>query len=204
MRTYKMVYTAFVLVLSLIVTVVSAESKKPVKEELDSALATIPKMPTSGTWPNDVAFGRFDTLKRGSKKQLFGRWALSIDDACSGVNNFSSIPPEEDWDGDVIGHYCPDKELAFEVHLRLAASGGKGPNNYIKLFCGASGGCDGLMKNQRVKNTHDKKAIKATFEWRSLNGSMKTTIRKLEPGEISTITYCNCGDVKVVGARYVK
>jgi len=200
-----MAITALLLILSLFGTTVFSESKKLETDELDSILSTVPDMPTSGTWPHEVAFGRVDTLKRGSQKQYFGRWALSVEDACSGINSYSSIPTEEKWDGDVITHSCPDEEFVLEVHLVGSTSviRSKKPKDYIKLLCGVGGACDGNTTNQRAKNTHGEKVIKATFEWRSQLGIFRTTSKKLEPGQTGTITYCNCGDVKVVGARYV-
>jgi hypothetical protein len=75
------------------------------------------------------------------------------------------------------------------------------PQKYIELYCGPQ--CFDGGANQEARNRHASKAIRATFEWRERDGRIRTTTRNFEPGHRETITYCNCGAVKVTGARYL-
>ncbi len=166
-------------------------------------LRNLEEIPTDGTWPFESGYVRYDTLKRGKNGFMIGRWALTLDDACDGGAPFSSVPSEEEWKDGPYGAYCPDGMLALGGVFSGNSGAGSEPEDYIELICGTGAGCDGFRRTQRARNNHESRAIRATFQWRRQNGYPVTRSYKLEPGEIITVSYCNCGAVTVTGAKYV-
>ncbi len=71
----------------------------------------------------------------------------------------------------------------------------------IKLMCGVAGGCIGTS-NQLAENKHTECSIKAIFSFQNF-GVPQNITKTFKAGEKKTVTYCNCGTVKIVGASYV-
>lgn len=178
--------------------------------EVGKHLKGIPNLENNITWPYSDGFVRIDTLSRRPDKTMLGRWATDLNSACQGSTGFAVAPPESKWTN-ATGSFCPDGELVIHTDFASPKSATVGATttksrpakSYIRLFCCAGGGCSAGRRNQRAENTHDSCAIKATYEFRNANNDLITRSRKFEPGQKQGLTFCNCGAVKVVGARYI-
>ena len=82
--------------------------------EIRKLLKLVPSPSHSGSWPQDEGYVAYETLTRLGNF-LQGRFATSVEDACSRTTDFSTMPDERSWQTPIEGVECEGQLILHAV-----------------------------------------------------------------------------------------
>ncbi len=151
--------------------------------QINQLLSDIPNTSSDGSWPYNIAYGRYDSLRRSRPaKLIYGQWSSNLFGACNKLNGVTSIEDEDSWQDPVNAHHCDDGEMALEIHLAGSSPPSENCIDYVSVQFEESCGAGSKANKLYLENKHGERDIMVTLRRRLSDKPWRTVQRKAEAG----------------------